>query len=72
VRSLPRLPKYFGLNILPDVAETTAKCYRRTPNQGSVRKGVRAAGTKDDLGATGKTGVDAKHFQAALAAKGGS
>jgi len=33
---------------------------RRTPDQGSVRKGVRAA----------KAGVDAKHFQAALAAKG--
>ena len=30
---------------------------------------IDAAGTEDDLGAAGKAGVDAKHFQEALKAK---
>jgi hypothetical protein len=37
------------------IAEGTRLFPRRTPHKGAIRKGVRAAGTKDDLGTAGRS-----------------
>jgi hypothetical protein len=53
-------------------ADLILECVKNVRCKGTIRKSIRAKGTEMTRAQRAKAGVDAKHFQAALAAKGGA